>query len=657
MDTKKPINLENRNVFISEYLDAYMAMGDVDFAVMISGPWGCGKTHFIKQYLNRRKRRLADPNQNRCWYVSLHGVASCAEIDLRLYEAAHNILGGDKVKLVGHLIRGLVEAGIEIGYRVDADSIGKIFDAGKNVYKKLMKSYGGKEKPDLIVFDDFERSQLDKVVLWGYIGDLLQAQVPIVILGAENEMDINLNGEEEDKKGRAKDEGVKAYHRIREKVIGKTFYLQDELMDLFRLLVGDGIYKNAQAWLKGKYVDIVNDLRKGRGDNWQCNYRALKHTFRQLDYLFGGLKRHKNVWGNESFMQSFTKVFVVVGYQVQIGELTEEDFEIVSLHDDVKHNRLVKFLNEHGYSLMYDELEQPSLLLPVKELKDIFFGYKSDRNRIGDKIAAMPMLNPKKPDDWYLLWRWFQMEDEEAKNIYNRVKKGISEYKYVKAGEIVHIFSIFCGLASRQYISDTISDLKENFKSYIAKIDKDGKLDIDDLWQFRADSGWGGCGYWRIDNCENQPSYDFYKHICEIAKQREDLKKKKENDQLFYSFSNGPEDLQRELMAGAPDRRPLLQDVCADKFFSEFLKLNNYGKVQIRYAFNYRFIQYRNPVVFEYEKKFVVELERLMSRWLHENKESKFATPLFRVITEISETLTRAVEGHDKHASVSNSGI
>ena len=41
------IVVENRNDFISEYLDAYLAMKDIDFAVMISGPWGCGKTHFI----------------------------------------------------------------------------------------------------------------------------------------------------------------------------------------------------------------------------------------------------------------------------------------------------------------------------------------------------------------------------------------------------------------------------------------------------------------------------------------------------------------------------------------------------------------------------------------------------------------------------------
>lgn len=646
MAKRKTIVIENNNEFISEYLDDYLAMKDIDFAVMISGPWGCGKTYFINDYLSKRRQLLANPDQNLFWYVSLHGVANCAEIDLRLYEAAHPVAGNGNVKLVGHLVRGIVEAGLEIGFQVDAKSVVKAFDASKKLYDKLVKLYDGKKKPSLIVFDDFERSRMDKTVLLGYICDLLQVQVPVVVLGAENEIAVSVddgkcnNTDKQDKKD------VEAYRRIREKVIGKTFYLQDELGDLFRVLVGDGIYTNAQEWLKRQYVDIVNDLRKGRDDKWQCNYRALKHTFRQLDYILGGLKRHKNVWGNQNFMKTFSKVFVVVGYQVQIGELTEEDFKINSLFDDdVKNNRLVEFLNEHGYGLSHDNLGQPTLLLPVNELRNVFFGYKSDRNRIGTMIASLPMFSIDKPEDWYLLWQWFQLEDNVAEEIRKKVVKGISEYKYNRAGEIVHIFTIMSALANRKYTDNTVSTLKRQFKHYVAKLDDDGRLLIDEQWQYMAYDGWGGCGYWRIENCKKQPSDDFVEVILNLAKQREDIKKKAEKEKLFYLFSRQPEALR---IALKQDTHPILQDVDAEKFFKEFLTLNNKERAHIRYSFNYRFKQCNNPSTFEQEKKFVDDLVKLMRRWLRKNKECKFGTPSFMIVTEMKENFEKAVTAHEK---------
>ena len=41
---------ENKNAFIETYLDHYRRMANTDFAVLVKGPWGCGKTYFIKRY-------------------------------------------------------------------------------------------------------------------------------------------------------------------------------------------------------------------------------------------------------------------------------------------------------------------------------------------------------------------------------------------------------------------------------------------------------------------------------------------------------------------------------------------------------------------------------------------------------------------------------
>ncbi len=632
MAKRKTIVIENNNEFIAEYLDAYLAMKEIDFAVMISGPWGCGKTHFINQYLSKRRKLLASPDQNLFWYVSLHGVANCAEIDLRLYEAAHPVVGNGNVKLVGHLVRGLVEAGLEIGCQVNAGSVGKAFDASKRLYNKLVKLYDGKKKPSLIVFDDFERSRLDKTVLLGYMCDLLQAQVPIVILGAENEIESSLKKDED---------GIKPYHRIREKVIGRTFHLQDELKDLFRLLVGAGIYENAQDFLKSEYVNIVNDLRKGRDDNWQCNYRALKHTFRLLDYILGGIKRHGNVWQNEAFMKSFTRVFVVIGYETQVGTFNEKDFEFkfdVLLNENAEKNRLVEFLNDHGYGSQLNLLGQPSLLLPFNDFKDIFFGYKSDRNKIAESIASLPLFARDKIDDWYLFWQWPRLDDNQASEICSTVLKGLDEYKYTKAGEIVHIFTILCSLSQNKCISDTIPALKKKFKTYITKIDDDGALMISDNWRYLANDSWGSCAYWRINSCKKQPSQFFVDYISTLAREKEALAKSKEKADLFRSFSEHPDRLHEELMNATHLNRPILQDVNTEDFFNEFLKSSNAVRLDVCHVFQYRFKDRFNPETFKAEKKFATDLTGLARHWIKEYK-AKSKTPSFFTVNRLKGVL------------------
>lgn len=44
--------MTDKNKHIEDYLDKYREMEEVDFAVLITGAWGCGKKRFIEQYLN-----------------------------------------------------------------------------------------------------------------------------------------------------------------------------------------------------------------------------------------------------------------------------------------------------------------------------------------------------------------------------------------------------------------------------------------------------------------------------------------------------------------------------------------------------------------------------------------------------------------------------
>jgi len=42
------------NKHIENYLDLYLEREDVEYATLLTGKWGCGKTYFIKNYTVRR---------------------------------------------------------------------------------------------------------------------------------------------------------------------------------------------------------------------------------------------------------------------------------------------------------------------------------------------------------------------------------------------------------------------------------------------------------------------------------------------------------------------------------------------------------------------------------------------------------------------------
>ena len=61
------------NKHIEKYLDHYLEIPHPDYAVMLKGEWGCGKTYFIKKYINAHKKK------NFC-YISLNGIKQCNDV-------------------------------------------------------------------------------------------------------------------------------------------------------------------------------------------------------------------------------------------------------------------------------------------------------------------------------------------------------------------------------------------------------------------------------------------------------------------------------------------------------------------------------------------------------------------------------------------------
>ena len=69
----------NRNILT--FLNEYAEIPDPQYAIMLRGAWGCGKTFFIRQWMEQLKNnRDADKLKWQPIYVSLYGLTTTQQI-------------------------------------------------------------------------------------------------------------------------------------------------------------------------------------------------------------------------------------------------------------------------------------------------------------------------------------------------------------------------------------------------------------------------------------------------------------------------------------------------------------------------------------------------------------------------------------------------
>ena len=81
---------------LTSYLNEYLTMQTPQFAVMISGKWGCGKTYYIKNMIDKwydSDRNISTDSINlKPIYVSLNGLSSISSIIRKVKTVLYPIL-------------------------------------------------------------------------------------------------------------------------------------------------------------------------------------------------------------------------------------------------------------------------------------------------------------------------------------------------------------------------------------------------------------------------------------------------------------------------------------------------------------------------------------------------------------------------------------
>lgn len=146
------------NKHIIHYLDYFIKSENINFAVLIKGSWGSGKTYFIKKLIetwstpNVQEDEFISLNPI---YISLNGLNSKKEIIEKLKEKISPFLHSKGMKISKAIFKGFIKSTLKIDFDYDGDdkndgNINLNFDP-ISIFKEDNENIKGRR---IIIFDD-----------------------------------------------------------------------------------------------------------------------------------------------------------------------------------------------------------------------------------------------------------------------------------------------------------------------------------------------------------------------------------------------------------------------------------------------------------------------------------------------------------------------
>lgn len=437
----------------------YLKAKETDFALMINGAWGCGKTYFIKNTLESKIGKIACPNKNnqkyKQIYVSLYGVSSIEEIKDKIFYGIN-----PNLKWIDSISRRLFSAAEAIP---QAEKIIKItkesltFDKNEksSIIEKITK-YDDK----VLVFDDLERidfKSLDIQSVLGFINFLAEHNhCKIIVVANDGDLD-------------------EEYKQFKEKTIRFSYTYCPEKEEIFDNIC-EKYNDDYKQFLKEQKQFILEILNAGK-----CkNIRTLIFITDVFQKIF---ENTKGDFSNE-INKDLLLPFAIISIEAKNGKAKEELREAIQSVYSLYHSTIPQNgspIEEKNDSqkkyitllwVKYNRFRKYNTFLFYDILLDLVYEGYVPQNRLENIIETKRKEYLKKVgrEETKLVNQiiyWSLIPDDEFDDFIKRIKETISAGKF-DANELFRIYEVFLEIedAGIDNFSVSESDM-ELFKSAI----------------------------------------------------------------------------------------------------------------------------------------------------------------------------------------------
>ena len=334
----------------------YVRSDYTDYAIMINGEWGSGKTHFWNHKVRNKIESLQlNGKRYTTIYMSLYGISNLEEISKKIFIETTQLMDKNLRKFMDSKGQTTIPEYAKTG--IDMANFFGVTDNGNRL------DYGEFFSTDdkVLCFDDLERANVDVIDILGYINNFVEHDhIKTIIICNEKELstklkssnlemktfiatylldkqgDLDKNDKPMVEKIRDKIEYVfdKAndYERIKEKLIGETF----EYAPQFDYII-NGIlmrYENDPdliRFLRENTKLIINTFHK----SGTRNLRILKHALNDFKKIYEMVnKSYPNT--NYRVMQTMLIFTIAISFEIKAGKITKDKFVNIQDNEEYK---------------------------------------------------------------------------------------------------------------------------------------------------------------------------------------------------------------------------------------------------------------------------------------------------------------------------------
>ena len=475
---------------IESILD-YVRSDYTDYAIMINGEWGSGKTYF---WNNQVKKKIDSLKLNgkrfTTIYMSLYGISNLEEISKKIFMETSQLMDRNLRKYMdAHgqtSIPEYAKTGIDM-----ANFFGAAANGSKIDYEEFFST-----DDKVLCFDDLERANVDVIDILGYINNFVEHDhIKTIIICNEKELSTKIKSSNLemktfiatyllDKQGELNKKDLpmvekiqekiehvfdKAndYERIKEKLIGETFEYAPQFDYIINgILMRYEGNRELTRFLRENTELIMNTFKK----SGTRNLRILKHALNDFNKIFDEVNRfYPNT--NNRVMQTMLIFTIAASFEIKAGKITKEKFKNIKDNEEYKSilvSSRVLSDNRQFYIKEFDGNYYYNFKAEYRFFKFIEYYirtrifdmkiFKADMENVnsGEKAKKIPAYKK------ILVEEYWKVQDDKFIKI---VEETLDE---VKNGElelidIVKLFEYFAYFSKSKLINQDIKTLKSVF--------------------------------------------------------------------------------------------------------------------------------------------------------------------------------------------------
>ncbi len=335
----------------------YVRSDYTDYAIMINGEWGSGKTYFWNHKIrNKIESMQLNGKHFTTIYMSLYGISNLEEISKKIFIETTQLMDRNLKKYMEANNQTTIPEYAKTGLDM-ANFFGVTQNGDRVDYSDFFST-----DDKVLCFDDLERANVDVIDILGYINNFVEHDhIKTIIICNEKELSTKLKSSNLemktfiatyllDKEGNLTKPTDKPmvekiqdkieyvfdkandYERIKEKLIGETFEYAPEFNYIINgLLMRYETNEELIRFLRQNTGLIVSTFNK----SGTRNLRILKHALNDFKKVFEMVSRYYPNTNNR-VLQTMLIFTIAVSFEIKAGKVTKDKFVNIKDNEEYK---------------------------------------------------------------------------------------------------------------------------------------------------------------------------------------------------------------------------------------------------------------------------------------------------------------------------------